>query len=158
MKKLIIITASIVLLLVAMCLAWRQYDPTVPWYVSEDKMDALLHHASPEARMVEQRMGPFAPQKVSWLVRYHPRYWHRPQLVVSGFPDSSASFLAETPAERFRCYSHYFRARTAAFTIVTTNESPVAKRFALELKGAFPHLPVHEVTSDSRTMEDPTSL
>jgi len=159
MKRQTIIAICLpVLVVIGMMLAWRSYDPTVLWSDSEDKLpDLVTQTSSGRVDIVEYQSEPFRPDKVAFLVRYHPRYIQPLRDVSSGFPDSSSSIAAETPDGRLRCYSHFFRRRTAAFTVVSSSRNACANRLIQELKTVFPGLPVHVLHSESQTMEDPTS-
>lgn len=157
MKRRILIGMCVALTVATGLMAgWRSYDPTVPWNESEERIKTLVMHASSgKARIVESRSEPFRPDKATFWVRNNPRYYRPLRGRLSGFPDSSSSVVAETPNGRLRCYSHFFRGRTVAFTVVSSSTNADAWRLVSELETVYPGLPVHVIHSESYTMEDP---
>jgi hypothetical protein len=152
--------AAAIVLIVPLCLgvAWWAYDPTVPWQEAERRVQDLLQTCLPaEARIIEKAMHPTDPGKIPFLIRNHPRYRKQHRLFVSGFPESTALTVVKTEKGMMRCYSHHFRGRTAAFTIVSPAGNRGVQAFVQKLRETFAGLPVNVIESESTKRRDPTT-
>ena len=137
--------------------AFLVYDPTLRYHDADERIDHVMATEMPEnMRITEQRSEPAVPSKNPFWVRYHPRNFKRPQLGLSGTDDGSWAYLIECQRGNIRCYSHFFRGYTSAFTILYSASTEAdAKLLAAKLRDAFPLLPVTIQESATLTIGNP---
>jgi hypothetical protein len=155
-KRTIAITLTKILLTLGI-VVYLAYDPTMRCDETATRIQHVINTTMPDSvRIIQVCSESVAPAKCPFWVRYHPRNLDRPQNGLSGTANGSWAYLIESPRGKIRCYSHFFRGYTSAFTILySAGTQPDAKLLAAKLRGAFPLLPVTIQESKTLTIAEP---
>jgi hypothetical protein len=155
-KRTIAITLTKILLTLGI-VVYLAYDPTMHCDESDTRIQHVINTTMPESiRIIQVCSESVSPAKCPFWVRYHPRNLERPQNGLSGTANGSWAYLIESPRGKIRCYSHFFRGYTSAFTIqYSEGTEAVAKHLAAELRYEFPLLPITIQKSQTLKIEVP---
>jgi hypothetical protein len=142
--------AALVLAILALCVAWWSYDPTVAWSEADGRLQAVIgREFNGQAQIVERKVETQYPNLIPFLIKYHPRYVRQPR-AVTGSPDNSGSLVIEVSGAQLRCYFHLCRGRAVGFSVLChKGDSAAATRLGNGIKRAFPGLRVTVQESDT---------
>ena len=145
-RKTILGIIIFVLLAISSVAIYFNHDPTVVWHEGDPRVESTI---GVYGQLIEKASEPCFSERIPLRTRWKYREENKSR-VVTGFPNSSSSYLLEVEEGKIRCYSHYFQRRTSSFTLLYSDGcKETAEIISKSLNEEFPGIPILILESKS---------